>query len=115
KCHMLFPGQANHDPQPVSHRDLEQPPGRNGICADGIDPQRCHLRKVTLDGGMVVVFIAGIVLSKGTISDAPNKKLFLPDKNVSSPDLGTNEIWRRDARLNGCRVVILAAHGESNR
>ena len=49
KCDVLFPGNADHHPEPMALSCIKQPQGRNGVSANGIYAVSGHAREIGAD------------------------------------------------------------------
>ena len=52
ECNVLFPGQADHDPQSSALCDIQQPSWWHRVAAQGVDTVRDHRRKVLFQDGV---------------------------------------------------------------
>src|SRR5467141_3321420 len=72
ECDVLFPRQSHHDSQVGALRRIQEPPGRNIVCPDSVDPYRSHGLEILSNTCWVRIFGAVLAGTKGAIRNTPD-------------------------------------------
>jgi hypothetical protein len=76
---VLLPGEPDEDPEAVAERQVEQPPGRDRIDAQGVDAMGGHRREIALDRHRVVAFGAVGSGAERAVGHAADEELLALD------------------------------------
>jgi hypothetical protein len=111
---VLLPGDANHHPQAVPVRRMQQPPRWHGVRADGVETLTGDARQVAVHG-VVVVELAGVgVGPEGAVGDSTDPERLSRDRDPLAADLrplGPERALVRHAPVaGGCQYFRLLLH-----
>ena len=85
--HVLLPGKADHDPQPVSLGRIEKPAWRHRVGAERVEAVRGDGYEIALDLVAGAVLVPVCVRPEGPVRGPAHQQLLVPDEKILAADL----------------------------
>ncbi len=86
--HVLLPGKADHDPQPVSLGRIEKPARRHRVGAERVEAVGGDGYEIALDLVAGAVLVPVCVRPEGPVRGPAHQQLLVPDEKILAADLG---------------------------
>ena len=86
--HVLLPGKADHDPQPVSLGRIEKPARRHRVGAERVEAVGRNGGEVPLDLVAATVLVSERIRAKRSVGGPAHQQLLVPDEKILAADLG---------------------------
>jgi hypothetical protein len=94
--HVLLPGDADHHPQAMRHRRVEQPARRHAVDTHRVDPVRRHLLEVARDHVRGEVPLTVARRAERAVGDPLHEQLLVTNEEELPANHGPLEVKRSD-------------------